>query len=931
MKRIALSISTLAAISLVFAGSASATTYTVTSTADESPAAADNGVCTLREAINMASTNSAAPADGDAACGAAGQTSADTINISATPILMIAAVGTDDNHDGDFDLIGPGGDLTINTAVAGGANAVLHGPVDDRVIDKLPGNSGLLTLNGITVQHGNAGPSGANAEGGGIRTQSGNLALTGGSLVQSNAASSRGGGVFVGGGASLTVNNATITNNSVELPAGLTAGVGGGGIALSGGGVANLTSATVSTNTVTRNQVGVAGQTVEGGGILDFNGRVNLTDSTISGNQINISGNSGPDQALGGGISALAVDIAGSTINDNRLTGGATRKGGGIYANNSSDPPVFTTRIHDTTFSNNGSTPSVASGGAIYANGGATVIRFTTFAFDDANTGGAVFFDDRGFGSTSFEFRTSIFSGEGCEDDDGGIVGPEITTAGDSVFDTSTGCPITVGDQTLSLSLNALANNGGSTSTHGLPLNTPLLNDIPLSRCNAALNLAPGISRDQRGFPRAVDGGCEAGAIEVMSCHGQAATILGTPSTDFIPTTPADDVVVTGNNNDTVQASAGNDTVCGDQGNLDTIDYSTAPGGGPAVVDLAAGTATLPGKSDSVIDTEQVFGTAAGDTLSGTDGNGEMRGNDGNDILNGRGGQDAMTGGADDGGIGDLIVFDNAPGGVTADLTNTATFQNTGNGNKLITGVESIRGGAFNDQLTGDGAANTINGAAGADTVHGGGGADTVTGGAGADSLFGEGGDDLMNALDGEVDTVDCGDGSDTVDGDATDVRVACELPAPSGETPSGEAPPGETPPGETPPGETPPATDTKAPALTLSGKTRQKLGASVSVGALCDEACTAAGSGKLVVKTPAGSGKSAARGKRTLKLKPASLSLAPGTGGTLKLKLSKARKAATAALAKGGSVRASVTVTATDASANAATQTRKVKLTARA
>jgi len=99
-------------------------------------------------------------------------------------------------------------------------------------------------------------------------------------------------------------------------------------------------------------------------------------------------------------------------------------------------------------------------------------------------------------------------------------------------------------------------------------------------------------------------------------------------------------------------------------------------------------------------------------------------------------------------------------------------------------------------------------------------------------------------------------------------------------------------------------------------------------VGALCDEACTAAGSGKLVVKTPSGSGKSAAKGKRTLKLKPATISLVPGTVGALKLKLSKpVRKAVTAALADGGSARATVTVTATDPSANAATQTRKVKV----
>ncbi len=936
MKLIAVSIALL--MSLIAASSASATTYTITSTADESPAAVDNGVCTLREAIHMASSNSTI---GDVACGVAGETSLDTIEISATPIQLNAPVGTNDNLDGDLDVLGLGaGAITITSTVAGDANAVLHA-TNDRVFDVQAGNAGsLLTLDGITVQNGNSTAQGANGEGGGIRIQSGNLTLNGGSIVQGNAAAEQGGGVFVAAASTLIVSNATVTANSVVVPVGLTSNAGGGGVFVQSGG-ATLTNATVSNNTVTRNQVGVAGQTVQGGGILASGDKVTATNSTISGNQINISGNSGPDQALGGGISSRTVDIANSTINDNRLIGGASRKGGGIYVDFPADPPIFTNQVHDSTFSNNGSTPSIASGGAIYANGGATVIRFTTFAFDDANTGGALFFDDLGFGSTSMEVRTSLFFGEGCADDDGGAVGPEITSGGDSVFDTSTGCPFTVGDQNLSpLTLNALGNNGGPTSTHGLPVNTPLLNDIPLTRCNTALNLSPGIvARDQRAFPRAVDGGCEAGAIEVMSCQGQAATIIGTSGLDILPTTPANDVVVGGNSDDTVQASAGNDTICGDQGPLDKIDYATAPGGGPAVVDLAAGTATLPGKSDSISGTEQVFGTAAGDTLLGTDGNGEMRGNGGNDILNGRGGQDAITGGADDGGIGDQIVFDNAPGNVTVDLTNTAGFQNTGTGSglKAITGVEGIRGGPFNDQLTGDGVANRIDGAAGADTVHAGGGGDTVIGGAGGDSLFGEAGDDLMQALDGEIDNVDCGDGTEAPDVDATDVLVACEPPAvtppgetPPGETPPGETPPGETPPGETPPGETPPATDKTAPVLSLSGKKRQKVGGSVSVGALCDEACNAAGSGELVVKAPSGSGKSAAKGKRTFKLKPANLSLAPGTLGTLKLKLSKpVRKAATAALADGGSVRASVTVTATDPSANTATQTRKAKLIA--
>ncbi len=904
------------ALALVIAGPAQATTYTVNSTADESPAAPDNTVCTLREAINMASTNSSV---GDVACGAAGQTSLDTIEISAAaPIVLNGPVGTDDNLDGDLDLIEPGGDLTVTGA--GDGNAVLHA-INDRVFDKLPGNTGLLTLDGITVQNGNTTAQGASGEGGGIRVQAGDLTVAGESIVQINAAAEQGGGIFITAPGDLTISNSTITGNTAVLPAALTTSAGGGGIAAQATSV-TLSNATVSNNTVTRNHPGVVTQEVSGGGILADQGEVEATNSTISGNHVNIGGNVGPDQALGGGIAAQFVTIASSTVNDNRLTGGASRKGGGIYLDDPGNPPVFASQIDSSTFSNNGQTATAVSGGAIYADGGDTSIRFTTFAFDDATTGRAVFFDDRGHGTTSFQFRTSLFFGEGCADDDAGADGPEFTSGGDNVYDTVTGCPITVGDQTPNISLNPLAANDGPTQTHSLPLNTPILNDIPLTRCNNAFNLPPAIpARDQRGRPRAVDGGCEAGAFEVMSCSGLAATIIGTNSIDIIPTTPANDVVVAGNSDDTIQASAGNDTICGDQGLLDKVDYATAPGGGPAVVDLAAGTATLPGKSDSIFGTEQVFGTAAGDTLLGTDANGEVRGNGGNDILNGRGGQDAITGGADDGGIGDLVVFDNAPGNVTVDLTDNA-FQSTGNGSKLIDGVESIRGGAFNDQLTGNGAANTISGAAGADTVHAGGGGDTVIGGSGTDSLFGEAGDDFMDALDGEIDNVDCGDGADTTNVDGTDVLLACDFATPPDTTPPDTTPPDTTPPDTTPP-------DTTAPVLSLSGSKRQKVGASVSVGALCDEACTAAGSGKLVVTTPNGSAKSAARGKRrTFKLKPASLILLPGTGGALKLRLPKrTRNAATAALTDGGSARAAVTVTATDSSANSVTESRQTRL----
>jgi 6-phosphogluconolactonase (cycloisomerase 2 family) len=127
-----------------------------------------------------------------------------------------------------------------------------------------------------------------------------------------------------------------------------------------------------------------------------------------------------------------------------------------------------------------------------------------------------------------------------------------------------------------------------------------------------------------------------------------------------------------------------------------------------------------------------------------------------------------------------------------------------------------------------------------------------------------------------------------------------------------------------------PPAT--KPPVLRLSGKKKQKLGPTVSVGAVCDEACTATVSGRVVIATGSrahGHRESRRAGaRRSFKLTPKSVYLAAGAAGTLKLKLPAAvRKAATKALRSGGTVSADLSVKATDTADNATTGTRQVRL----
>jgi Ca2+-binding RTX toxin-like protein len=140
-----------------------------------------------------------------------------------------------------------------------------------------------------------------------------------------------------------------------------------------------------------------------------------------------------------------------------------------------------------------------------------------------------------------------------------------------------------------------------------------------------------------------------------------------------------------------------------------------------------------------------------GQTYTGTSGNDILIGGSGNDTLNGLGGDDILTGGggADtlNGGDGnDTASYENAPGAVTADLTNPAN--NTGDAaGDTYNSIENLTGSAFNDTLTGDDYDNILNGLAGNDTLNGMGGNDTLIGGSGADALNGGTGTDTASYI----------------------------------------------------------------------------------------------------------------------------------------------------------------------------------------
>jgi hypothetical protein len=179
----------------------------------------------------------------------------------------------------------------------------------------------------------------------------------------------------------------------------------------------------------------------------------------------------------------------------------------------------------------------------------------------------------------------------------------------------------------------------------------------------------------------------------------------------------------------------------------------------------------------------------------------------------------------------------------------------------LDEGNSTLIGNGGNDKLTAGHYADTLDGGIGNDVLVGGLGNDMITGGPGQDTINGDAtgstcgyysctipfGNDVINARDGEADTIDCGVGTDRAVVDAIDVVANCESVDTAGAAPG-------------PGGTGAPAGAGSGPASKVTGKlsveviAKKGLGVTVS----CAGACKVTAS--LVVK-----GKTVASSKKTL------------------------------------------------------------------
>ena len=276
---------------------------------------------------------------------------------------------------------------------------------------------------------------------------------------------------------------------------------------------------------------------------------------------------------------------------------------------------------------------------------------------------------------------------------------------------------------------------------------------------------------------------------DTLTGGADADTLYGNGGDDKVTGNGGDDVLTGGAGNDTISGGDGDDYLMGDAGNdrLDGgagSDWAGYESANAAVkVDLSLTTAqnTGGGGTDTLLNIENVYGTAYADTLTGSAANNMLFGAAGNDSISGGQGDDFMAGGAGadtlSGGDGDdTVSYDD--GDTTGVNVNLATGVATGHGTDSLVSIEGVYGSGGDDTLTAGATGSYLGGSGGNDSLTSGSGADYIEGGSGNDVVGGltagdvvsggEGNDtfNLTRGSEGEV-TITAGEGDDVLAGDA--------------------------------------------------------------------------------------------------------------------------------------------------------------------
>jgi cysteine-rich repeat protein len=244
-----------ALVSTLLGSSLRAATMTVT--ADAPDVIAADGICSLREAISAANSDTANPD-----CTAVGGFGDEIINLPAgTYTTALASTCEDLNTNGDYDIrTGTSDTVTINGA--GAATTIIDGNDVDRVFDlTISTTNPTLILSGVTVRNGTARLCPGFGDGGGIRVQAGDLTIDATAIVENEA---------VNGGGISAVGNVILTNSLISANNSNQSGGGDGGGIFSAIGALTVINSTISGNTADGSGGGVALTGNEASGAKSF-------------------------------------------------------------------------------------------------------------------------------------------------------------------------------------------------------------------------------------------------------------------------------------------------------------------------------------------------------------------------------------------------------------------------------------------------------------------------------------------------------------------------------------------------------------------------------------------------------------------------------------------------------------------------------------
>lgn len=435
---------------------ARATAIAVNSTDD---VVANDGQCTLREAVIAANIDAAS---GAAAGECSAGSEADMILLPAgVYTLTKEGIGEDSSANGDLDIRS---DLTIKGA--GSGSTIVQAGTDtasgiDRVFD-IRAESITVTFDGLTIQHGHLSGSGGGVH---IFFTFDNVTINlKNSVITDNQVSDAGGGLAAFNG-TVNVSNSTIKNNT----AGFGGGISNGWTTFGGNGTLNIFQSSITGNQAISILEG------NGGGVFSF-GAMNIANSTISGNSAFVGG--GGVYTKGGELNLTNLTVIDNTADvDFDGDDDEPGDGGGISQEGDGKTNLKSSLVAEN-IDLGTETPDIAG----------------VIASDGYNLIGDV-------GMTNFNSNTT---GDRYGDPNG------TTTPSTGAMESGSAIDPLVGALT------------GSPAYHPLNAGSPAIDQIPPWNCkflssgtNPLFSAGSAVTSDQIATPRPADGFCEIGAIEI--------------------------------------------------------------------------------------------------------------------------------------------------------------------------------------------------------------------------------------------------------------------------------------------------------------------------------------------------------------------------------------------------------------------------------